>query len=275
MSPEIEPPFGGGGTTPIKIDTNLLGDSPLSGTAQTAAGVTGESNTGPGVSGKSIGLAGAGIPTTSWKPASDGVLGEGDTGVHGVSSASHGVLGENKAGGVGVTGTSSAGDGVYGINGAGSGSKPVFGCGVRGESENGYGVYGASKTASGVYGTSDSGHLAGEFAGDVNVSGKLSVSGHDLLSMLGALQSQVQAVKQFSGTLTSGEYNEWTCWGNSTDVILQWAVRPSPGQIGNVVLRALTVETTKDGKINYNLTVWNIGTDPVTFDAYYTAIPVA
>ncbi len=84
-----------------------------------------------------------------------------------------GVLGQGEHGG--VVGTSAPGSGVHGVNGAGTGTKPVYGCGVWGESDNGYGVYGASKTASGVYGTSPAGHFAGEFEGDVQVSGSVSV----------------------------------------------------------------------------------------------------
>lgn len=84
-----------------------------------------------------------------------------------------GVLGQGEHGG--VVGTSAPGSGVHGVNGAGTGTEPVYGCGVWGESDNGYGVYGASKTASGVYGTSPAGHFAGEFDGDVKVSGSVTV----------------------------------------------------------------------------------------------------
>jgi len=66
--------------------------------------------------------------------------------------------------------------GVHGVNGSGSGTTPKFGCGVSGESDNGYGVYGASKAASGVYGTSGSGGLAGEFVGNVSVTGRVTAN---------------------------------------------------------------------------------------------------
>ncbi len=65
---------------------NALPSSPLSGTNVSTPGVTGESNTGPGVSGQSIGL----IPPETeigTQPASDGVLGQGMNGVHGISTA--------------------------------------------------------------------------------------------------------------------------------------------------------------------------------------------
>jgi len=122
--------------------------------------------------------AGTTVASINGSDLSDGVLGQGKNGVHGVSPWDNGVLGENTAGGCGVSGASVSGTGVYGENGAGSGTTPKFGCGVRGESANGYGVYGASKTASGVYGTSGSGSLAGEFVGDVRVTGNCTVSGN-------------------------------------------------------------------------------------------------
>jgi hypothetical protein len=36
-----------------------------------------------------------------------------------------------------------------------------------------------------------------------------------------------------------------------------------------VVLRALAVEADEDGTLSYILTVWNLGTAPITFDAIY------
>jgi hypothetical protein len=119
---------------------------------------------------------------------STGVLGISDSGfgVSGVSTAATNGIGVNGSceGGTGVQGTSvssrgvyatsQTGDGMHGVNGVGSGTTPKFGCGVRGDSANGYGLYGASKTASGVYGTSGPGHFAGEFAGDVSVTGDIT-----------------------------------------------------------------------------------------------------
>jgi len=118
----------------------------------------------------------------------DGVYGEGNNGVHGVAynpsgsgvlgehnGAGAGVSGSNTGSGVGVEGISKVSHDVYGINGAGTGTNPKYGCGVRGESVNGYGVYGASLTASAIKGV---GNIAGEFVGDVTVSGgDVTVSG--------------------------------------------------------------------------------------------------
>lgn len=156
--------------------------------------VEGDSSNGPAVLG--VGTAG-----------SNGIVGFSDTGsgVVGTSTSGNGVQGESGSGygayavsrtNTGVYGSSGNQHGVHGVNGDTSGGKPKFSCGVLGESDNGYGVYGASKTASGVYGTSPPGHLAGEFVGDVSVSGALTcesnlrVSGNTIgdVSVSGALQ---------------------------------------------------------------------------------------
>lgn len=149
--------------------------------------IVGTNNLGPAVTGTSyggVGVSGSSLPTVG--PAgtepdllnpnvtSDGVFGEGKNGVHGVGSLSNP---SNWALSNGVLGASQAGIGVHGVNGAGSGTTPKYGCGIWGESDNGYGVYGASKTASAVYGTSGADNLAGEFVGDVSVTGKLTLTG--------------------------------------------------------------------------------------------------
>jgi hypothetical protein len=140
--------------------------------------------------------------------AFEGVFGSSGTqnGVHGVNgsgsgttpSAVCGVWGDS-ADGYGVYGASKTNDGVHGVNGSGSGTTPPSNaCGVFGDSEYGYGVYGASKTRDGVHGVSASSvHAAvsgkntdggpgiygkssgnaGEFIGNVNVSGSLTVKG--------------------------------------------------------------------------------------------------
>ena len=124
---------------PASVSGNALPNSPVNGTDQNDAGVTGQSNVGPGVWGQSLGLtsgspAGATRSTgTASQPASDGVLGEGNNGVRGVSAAGWlpppkgaflpppsppagaGVWGTNTAGGPGVYGTSKSSDGVSGF----------------------------------------------------------------------------------------------------------------------------------------------------------------
>jgi hypothetical protein len=172
-----------------------LPESPIVASSFVGPAVLGTSVMNVGVSGKSIPPAPA--PNTVTEPAatlaSDGVLGEGKTGVHGVSALDNGVLGENSATGFGVAGTSSKGTGVHGVNGAGSATTPKFGCGVWGESTDGYGLYGASKTASGVFGTSGPGHFAGEFDGDVSITGDVGITGDLTLSASATLTGSITA----------------------------------------------------------------------------------
>jgi hypothetical protein len=174
---------------------NALSTNPLQGTDQSTAGVTGQSNTGPGVRGQSIGLVPASPPGGSLsqppatQPGTDGVLGEGTNGVRGVSAAGWpkaggpldfafqpptgaGVWGANTAGGPGVFGTSTSSDGVsgYGANGVsgqcagpngsgvyGTGNGPGSGAGVTGINLNGTGVSGQDLSGTGVSGTSTTG----------------------------------------------------------------------------------------------------------------------
>jgi hypothetical protein len=75
---------------------------------------------------------------------------------------------------------------------------------------------------------------------------------------------------QFTGTLAPGQYQEWSTWGWNRDYLVEWSVRPSPGQVGPVSLRALAIEGARDGTLTYMLTVWNVGSEPATFEALYT-----
>jgi cytoskeletal protein CcmA (bactofilin family) len=172
-----------------------MAESKSTGSSLPESPLVGSSYVGPAVSGTAFGKVGVSgssmAPPTPSAPGatvatpvgdignliSDGVLGEGKNGVHGVSAYDNGVLGENSATGCGVSGTSARGSGVHGVNGAGSGATPKYGCGVCGESDNGYGIYGASKSASAIYGTSGSGNLAGEFVGNVGVTGNATITG--------------------------------------------------------------------------------------------------
>ncbi len=212
--------------------------NPLVGLNYGAAAVSGTSYGGVGISGSSLPPTGAqgSAPVTDPNVTSDGVLGEGKNGVHGVGSLynpgdwvlSNGVLGTNQAG-----------IGVHGVNGAGSGTTPKYGCGIWGESDNGYGVYGASKTASAVYGISAADNLAGEFVGDVSVSGNLtavnltalqkqvddlSTAVNALTAKVSTLSSQVAALPppgwQGTGELAWLEFKTLGMSGNSYDDVL-------------------------------------------------------
>jgi hypothetical protein len=186
---------------------NLLANNPVTGTSDSAAGVTGQSNTGPGVSGQSLGRSGAGPDGSSILPSppSDGVLGQGLNGVHGIANtkttttSGAGVWGEN-ASGDGVVGTGY--HGVHGMTTANGGagvwgddtSSDSTGAGVSGTSKNGSGVSGSSTSYDGVHGVSQSsehagvsgsntaggygvwasGKTAGYFAGDVTITGDIT-----------------------------------------------------------------------------------------------------
>jgi len=189
--------------------SDILAANPLVGTDETTAGVTGQSNVGPGVLGQSLGIAG-GIGTDGTVsislPPKDGVLGQGTNGVRGVSSADYGpgpaptgagVWGTNNAKGPGVYGTSASGDGVlgnayHGVHGQSSatggagvwGESTGSGAGVSGTSTSGaaivgtsagkYGVQGITTTGIAVYGKSNGSGSAGQFDGNVTITGDIT-----------------------------------------------------------------------------------------------------
>jgi len=157
---------------PVTVSQGELPESPLVGSSNVGAGVTGTSAGDAGVSGRSLGPE---ITPGTFGVPGDGVYGQGQNGVHG-------------------------------LNGLGAGTPPKFGCGVFGESDSGFGIYAASKTndavhgvtassnagvsgnntgtgpgvsgintgtGPGIYGTSTTGN-AGQFSGNVAVTGALT-----------------------------------------------------------------------------------------------------
>ena len=134
-----------------------------------------------------------------------GVFGSSDTntGIHGQSNTGTGVFGStnqngnfgvwgfNAGGGVAVFGQSPNGTGLLGVSGnslgAGvSGINSTDGIGVTGQTATGLGVFGATNTGFGVLAQSTEGTAvmgfsgggsAGEFIGDVSVSGTLTKGG--------------------------------------------------------------------------------------------------
>ena len=129
-----------------------------------AIGVQGLSDQGVGVNGSgATGVlgqgSGAGVEGLSTSPTGTGVFGSGKTGVSGRSSSTDGfgVFGENTSG-HGVLGQSKTSRGVGGI------------------SESDIGVFGVSSTGIGVQGQSLGAGLAGNFIGNVVVTGVLTAS---------------------------------------------------------------------------------------------------
>lgn len=196
---------------------NAVKNSPLSGTSETSAGVSGQSNTGPGVSGQSIGLIpptlGPGTPVGLERPASDGVLGQGANGVHGISTikttatTGAGVWGENESGD-GVVGT-----GYHGVHGI---SASAGGAGVWGESTatgaGSAGVSGTSTNSNGVFGQSQSNKFAGVYGINNSASGGSGGFGvYGSSSGTDGVHGESQSPKNagVSGINASGGYGVW------------------------------------------------------------------
>ncbi len=115
--------------------------------------------------------AGTGVQGTS----SSGV------GINGATDGGIGVDGFSTQGGTGVQGRSQSGTGVEGSSDSLFGvlGKSDSGTGVSGSSSSGAGIVGFSNSGAGVRGFTGSGTggLAGEFSGDVLVTGDLQVTG--------------------------------------------------------------------------------------------------
>ena len=179
------------------------------GTSDSGTAVSGSANTGAGVLGVSIGPPAPAGGEVVPHPLPPG------PGVHGVSGKTSGFTPAQPCGawgesstGYGVVGSSATAHGVQGVNGAGSGKSPQFGAGVWGDSENGIGVFGASKHSN-----------AGEFDGNVSMTGKVTVTGD--VSMTG----KVTVTGDVSVTGNQTVTGDHTVKGNiaASDVILSGA----------------------------------------------------
>ncbi|MGH7726031.1 MAG: hypothetical protein ACREOU_11450 [Candidatus Eiseniibacteriota bacterium] len=148
-----------------------------------SAGVRGENN---GTGGSGIGVYGS-QDGTGWgvrgtTPGGLGVYGSGGTGtgVRGDASSGDGVVGASSTG-IGVVGTTASTAGsAFAIHGIVTSTSPGgFSTAVRGQNNGtggtGIGVWGSQNgTGWGVYGTVGGAGLAGNFVGNVNVSGTLT-----------------------------------------------------------------------------------------------------
>ena len=172
VNQSASPAVGGGGGGP---GVPAVPNNPSTGTSPGGPGVLGQSNTGAGLRGESLGEGGGtvhGIPQP-WSPPGDGVYGRGTPGVHGVSAfaAGDGVFGE---GGPGVHGRAGIADsGVWGEHPGLPGQAGV-GVGVKGTSVSGDGIYGTG-AHNGVHGQTASSGDSGVW-GD-NTGGGYGVSG--------------------------------------------------------------------------------------------------
>jgi hypothetical protein len=164
--------------TGIGVDGESSDFIAVRGTSDIGIGVWGESVRGSGVvarSGPGVGVeaqstTNAGVQGVSSNNASSGVHGVNfarGPGITGLSTSRPGVLGFSTDS-HGVRGETTRGNGVRGIS--------VSGNAVRGISTSGNGVAGKSTNGSGVRGASENG-LAGDFRGDVRVTGALIKAG--------------------------------------------------------------------------------------------------
>jgi hypothetical protein len=167
----------GNGIVGQSIDSiGVLGQSTrdigVNGFSNLGIGVNGFSNQGTGVVGQSTnGKAGEFIGDVSVS----GHLSSGGLS-SGAGTFASGVFGQNNArGSSGVSGQSTDGVGVFGQsdNGRGVEGESPRGRGVYGQSTDGVGVFGQSSTGPGVHGESST--LAGEFIGNVSVSGNVGI----------------------------------------------------------------------------------------------------
>ncbi len=163
------------------------GGNGVLGQALTSTGVRGISGTGYGVFGSSESFTAVEARSNT----GFGVFGSSNTntGVHGQSNNGTGIYGRNSSNGYGVWGVNSgSGTGVVGQSTNGTGvvgsSEGNNGSGVYGSNNNGTGVFGQSDNGTGLFGSGgDTGvfgfsvGLAGNFNGNVNVSGTLSKGG--------------------------------------------------------------------------------------------------
>jgi hypothetical protein len=182
------------------------------GFSNSSDGVFGFSLTGNGVRGLTEEGSTAGVFGFNSASGGNGVLGQSfnGTGVRGISSTSFGVFGSSDSftavearsnSGFGIFGSSNSNTGIHGQSNTGtgvlglsnsnlaagvSGFNSAGGIGVTGQTATGVGVFGASNTGIAVLAQSEAGTAvlsiagggpAGEFIGDVAVSGTLTKSG--------------------------------------------------------------------------------------------------
>lgn len=164
------PHFGVFATGTSNVITGISsGGIGVNGISTSGMGVTGSSQSGDGVNGVSQSsngvFAGSNSGNAVFAQSSSG------TGVFAQSTSGSGIIGESQSA-IGVEGVSQDGPGVQGLsNGVGAG---VFGQ----NNGTGAGVFGKSTgSGAGVFGTNTGSGLAGQFVGDVTVTGTLSKGG--------------------------------------------------------------------------------------------------
>ncbi len=198
------------GAAGIFGQTDSINDAGVYGyNSSNGVGMYGQSDKGIGVKGYS---ADNGVGVYGFSKNDTGVDGSGGyAGVFGISSGGTGVSGRSSSG-TGVSGSSSIGNGMYGSSSVGNGvyGYSLKGYGLSGEGGN-VGVYAHNTQVPTNTAYLASGCCAGDFYGDVNVHGNLTVSG----SKTGYVVDL--AVNADSDTLSVGDVVAIV--GNTTPVI--------------------------------------------------------
>jgi len=168
----------------------------------------------------------------SSEPSQPGILGQN-------SANGDAVFGDGGSGGRGVVGVSQTHTGVEGttvsgmavFGGGGASGRGVVGLAdaataVEGQSKSGAGVWGQSQTGIGVLGKG--GRLAGQFLGDVDITGNLIIQG---VSIQAWLQRIVALEREVATRLAFGRW-----WDNADPVKQadhQQCHQPGIGQVSN------------------------------------------
>jgi len=160
-----------------------------------------------GVYGSTVVSASAGPPPGN--PPAIGVYGASSLGfgVYGISATSTGIYGKSAGGGIGIQGESQGADAINGL----SHSNAHAGVSANNDADDagGFGLWANCKKGTGIWAT---GSPAGYFAGDVNVTGKITggsdvnvagkITGGSDTSVAGSLS--VGAQVNVTGTITVG-----------------------------------------------------------------------
>jgi hypothetical protein len=151
--------------------TNLQFEAGVSGASESGPGIHGFSSTADGVLGSS---GKNGVHGQSSSPGDSGVWGENQAKGYGVSGSTNsdlvldstvkaGVWGDNKGGGAGVKGTSQSGNGVIGFS-----NSPTAAAVSAVNTAGGYGLYGSSPNGKAIYCDGDH-HCTGTMTVDKDI----------------------------------------------------------------------------------------------------------
>jgi len=75
----------------------------------------------------------------------------------------------------------------------------------------------------------------------------------------------------FTATLDGNIDNTWFAWGFPRNWFVNWSIRPSAGQAGNILLRSVETSIGSNGTITYWLSISKTKANQraITFDGFY------